>query len=140
MQEGKTKGNLVGGHLGTFCLLQGTKYMPSLLNKIVIIEEDAEPANPKEFDRRLESLLQQPDADKISGILIGRFEQSYGMTQSLLSEIFKTKSILADKPIIANMNFGHTEPHCTLPIGGKVEIMAQNSNASIKIVLNKYEL
>lgn len=135
MQEGSASGKTIGGHLGTFCLLQGTKYIPSLENKILIMEEDADPANPAEFDRRLQSVLQQPSAEKLAGILIGRFEKSYGMTKPLLEEIIKTKSKLIGKPIIANVNFGHTEPHCTLPIGGKMEMRAENNKASIKIII-----
>jgi muramoyltetrapeptide carboxypeptidase len=108
--------------------------LPFRKKKILILEEDAEPANPCEFDRRLQSLLQQPDASLISGILIGRFEAAYGMTKDLLTEIIQTKQSLRGKPIIANVDFGHTEPHCTLPIGGMVEIRAENGQASIKML------
>jgi muramoyltetrapeptide carboxypeptidase LdcA involved in peptidoglycan recycling len=72
VQEGIATELLVGGHLGTMCLLQGTSYMPSLKGTILIIEEDTEAPNPCEFDRRLQSLLQQSQAEAISGVLIGR--------------------------------------------------------------------
>jgi len=134
IQEGQATGQIVGGHLGTFCLLQGTRYMPTLENKILIIEEDSEPANPNEFARRLQSILQQPSSNKIAGVLIGRFEKSYGMTQAMLSEIVKTITSLADKPIIANVDFGHTEPHCTIPIGGAVELTTQNNKGYIRVL------
>jgi len=133
IQPGFASGTLIGGHLGTLCLLQGTEYMPLLPHTILAIEEDAEAANPSEFDRHLQSVLQQPGAENIAGILIGRFEESYGMTRELLAHIIKTKKILQDKPVIANIDFGHTEPHCTLSIGSKVEIMAQNTITSIKV-------
>lgn len=135
LQEGTASGPGVAGHLGTTCLLNGTGYMPTLNGAILLVEEDAEPANPLEFDRRLQSVLQQPEADKIAGILIGRFEKAYGMTQELLKEIVLSKANLAGKPIIANIDFGHTEPHCTLPIGGTIAIKAQNGKNSISIIL-----
>lgn len=131
IQKGKASGNIIGGHLGTFCLMQGTKYLPSLSKSILIIEEDAEPANPKEFDRRLQSVLQQTDSELIQGVLIGRFEKVYGMTQELLKEIISSKKELSGKPVIANVDFGHTEPHCTLPIGGNIEINVENNHAYI---------
>jgi muramoyltetrapeptide carboxypeptidase len=134
LQEGQSSGAVIGGHLGTTCLLQGTNYMPSLEGKILIIEEDAEPANPNEFDRRLQSILQQPKANMVAGVLIGRFEKAYGMTRELLSEIIKTKKTLHGKPIIANVDFGHTEPHCTIPVGGIVEITAEKNKALIRIL------
>lgn len=76
IQEGHAKGQIIGGHLGTMCLLQGTEYMPSMKEKILIIEEDAEPANPSEFDRRLQSILQQSQSEEILAVLIGRFQKS----------------------------------------------------------------
>lgn len=134
LQEGKAQGITVGGHLGTFNLLLGTQFMPSLKNKVLLLEEDAEPANPKEFDRRLQTLLMQKDAHEIKGILIGRFEKNYQMTQKLLTQIIQTKKINPKIPIIANVDFGHTEPHATLPIGGKIEIEAHALNYKIKIL------
>ncbi len=134
LQPGKAEGISVGGHLGTFNLLLGTEFMPSLQNSILFVEEDTEPANPREFDRRLLVLLMQKDADQIQGILIGRFEKKYEMTKNLLQQIIKTKKINPHIPIIANVDFGHTEPHCTLPIGGKIKIIADNQNCKIEIL------
>ena len=119
IQPGNAEGIGIGGHLGTFGLLFGTEFMPDLENKIVYVEEDTEPANPREFDRRLQALLMQKNADKIQAILIGRFEKKYEMNKHLLTQIIRTKKINPKIPIIANVDFGHTEPHCTLPIGGK---------------------
>jgi len=134
LQEGNARGLMIGGHLGTLCLLQGTKYMPSPEGKVLIIEEDAEPANPSEFDRRLQSILQQPESHKISGVLIGRFERTYGMTKDLLTEIVKSKKIVMGKPIIANVDFGHTEPHATLHLGGMIELSAQSDKIVIQVL------
>ena len=94
LQKGTAQGLAVGGHLGTTVLLQGTEFMPTLNNSILIIEEDAESANPLEFDRRLQSILQQENASNIAGILIGRFQNSYGMTQELLKNIVLSKQSL----------------------------------------------
>ncbi|MBI2345201.1 LD-carboxypeptidase [Candidatus Dependentiae bacterium] len=134
LQPGETSGIAIGGHLGTFNLLLGTEFMPSLEEKILLLEEDAEPANPREFDRRLQTLLMQHDAQKIKGILIGRFEKNYNMTKNLLTKIIATKNINPTIPIIANVDFGHTEPHCTLPIGGKIKIDSDTINCIIEIL------
>lgn len=134
LQEGEAQGIGIGGHLGTFGLLFGTEFMPKLENKILYLEEDTEPANPREFDRRLQALLMQPGANSIQGILIGRFEKKYQMTKELLLQIIETKKIIPKIPIIANVDFGHTEPHCTLPIGGKVSIQADKKSCKIEIL------
>lgn len=131
IQDGVASGVVVGGHLGTFCLLQGTQFAPSLKDKILILEEDAYPADLKEFDRRLQSILQQSESKHISAILIGRFEEAYGMNRTLLSQIIKSKAALKNKPVIANVDFGHTEPHCTLPIGGMIKVDTAQNNIKI---------
>jgi len=134
LQPGEAQAIGIGGHLGTFGLLFGTEFMPSLKNKIIYLEEDTEPSNPREFDRRLQALLMQPDAHTIKGILIGRFEKKYQMTQDMLKQIIQTKKINPHIPIIANIDFGHTEPHATLPIGGEIYVVADQKNCKIKIL------
>jgi muramoyltetrapeptide carboxypeptidase LdcA involved in peptidoglycan recycling len=39
------------------------------------------------------------------------------MEKSLLTEIIQTKKELAHIPVIANVDFGHTNPIITFPIG-----------------------
>ncbi|MDP2587451.1 MAG: hypothetical protein Q8P33_01590 [bacterium] len=37
-------------------------------------------------------------------------------------------------PVIANVDFGHTEPKITFPIGGTCTVSATDETATIKIV------
>ena len=46
------------------------------------------------------------------------------MSRDLLEQIVATKRELAGLPVIANVDFGHTSPMHTLPIGGIIEIDA----------------
>ena len=46
------------------------------------------------------------------------------MTREKLEYIIKTKSELKTVPVIANVDFGHTTPQITLPIGGRARIVA----------------
>jgi muramoyltetrapeptide carboxypeptidase len=39
-------------------------------------------------------------------------------------------------PVIANVDFGHTTPMITFPIGGTVKIQAGNSEAKINILIH----
>ena len=43
-------------------------------------------------------------------------------TKEKLAMIFKTKKALRDMPVIANVDFGHTTPMITYPIGGTAQI------------------
>lgn len=82
INAGKTEGVIVGGNLCSFNLLQGTKYRPDLTDKILFLEDDALVGKefPYEFDRNLTSLIQQPNFEKIRGIVIGRAQIQTEMT------------------------------------------------------------
>lgn len=134
IQEGEAEGTIIGGNLSTINLLQGTEYMPSLANSILFIEDDEE-SHPFRFDRELQSLLQQPDAAGIRGIIIGRFQKEFGMTEYALREIIASKQELRGIPVITNANFGHTTPVATIPIGAKATIVTQNGQATVNISL-----
>lgn len=134
IQEGEAEGTILGGNLRTMNLLQGTNYMPSLQNSILFIEDDEE-VHPFSFDRQLQSLLHQPDAAGIKGIVIGRFQKESGMTDYALHEIIASKKELRGIPVIANANFGHTTPVATIPIGAKASIVANNGHAAVKLSL-----
>ena len=133
VNPGKTEGIIVGGNLGTFNLLQGTEYFPSLDNSILFIEDDSE-SLAHTFDRDLQSLIHQPDFLKVKGIVIGRFQKESDISTDMLNKIIKSKKELDNIPIIANIDFGHTDPKITFPIGGNVLINAQNGNPTIKII------
>lgn len=133
IQEGQAKGTVIGGNLCTFNLLQGTDSMPAPDGDIILFIEDDSESHPGTFDRDLQSLLQQPLARQVRGLVIGRFEQASKMTDDLLSAIIRSKRELMHIPVIAHVDFGHTTPLITFPIGGKGEIEAKMSNARIRI-------
>ncbi|WP_404302341.1 S66 peptidase family protein [Paenibacillus sp. DP01] len=132
IHEGEAEGTIVGGNLCTLNLLQGTPYMPSLKGTIVFVEDDYE-SSPATFDRDLQSLLHQPEFDQVKGIIIGRFQKASHMTEELLRQIICSKRELASIPVIADVDFGHTTPQFTYPIGGKVLIRARNGRVGIEI-------
>ncbi len=131
--EGNATGTIWGGNLSTFSLLQGTEYFPDLEQSILFIEDDAE-ALPHHFDRLLQSLIHQSSFTGVKGIVFGRFQKESRMIQELLSEIIKNKSELQQIPIIGNVDFGHTTPTITFPIGGtaKLSITKQQSEIIIE--------
>lgn len=135
INEGAATGKIVGGNLCTLNLLQGTKYMPNLDGKILFIEDDSL-SSPETFDRDLQSLIHQPNFNNVRGIVIGRFQVDTKMSKEKLHKIIKTKLKLKDIPIVADVNFGHTTPHITFPIGGEVEFIA--SKKSTKIIIKTH--
>ena len=117
----KIDGNLLGGNLSTFNLLQGTEYFPNLSDSIIFIEDD-DLSTPEIFNRDLQSLIHQEFFHKVRGVVIGRFEKGSNMSLKLLSKIIKDKKELGNIPVIAGADFGHTDPMITFPIGGSIII------------------
>ncbi len=131
LAEGMASGRIVGGNLCTLNLLQGTPYMPSLEDAVIFWEDDYESA-PRHIDRNLVSLLQQPDFGGVRGMVIGRFQRASGMSRALLEQLM-AKPELRGLPIIANVDFGHTSPMMTFPLGGEVEMTADRAEPTIRI-------
>lgn len=136
IHEGEAIGEIIGGNMSTFNLLQGTVYMPNLRDKILFLEEDAltGKATVKTFDRYLHSLMQQPDFEHVKGIVIGRLQKGSEAVIEDIQEMIYSKQELSHIPIIANANFGHTTPIFTFPIGGRVKIIANQKQSSITLL------
>jgi len=132
VNEGNAEGTLIGGNLCTLNLLQGTEFMPSLKDTILFLEDDEESRDVL-FDRDLQSLIHQTDFAGVRGIVVGRFQKASGMTNEKLLKILKTKKELKNIPIVANVDFGHTSPIITFPIGGDVKIEIKEGASSITI-------
>lgn len=133
INKGKASGTILGANLCTFNLLQGTEYFPNLNNSILFIEDDSE-SKDVNFDRDLQSLIHQPSFKGVKGIIIGRFQKASEMTNEKLIKIIKSKAELKNIPVIANVDFGHTSPIVTFPIGGEVSLDTKNKS----IVISKH--
>lgn len=132
INDGEAKGIIIGGNLCTLNLLQGTEYMPSLKNSILFLEDDYE-SSPATFDRDLQSLIHQPDFQHVKGLVIGRFQQGSCMTKELLIKIITSKEELSDIPVIADVDFGHTSPMITFPVGGQASLRAYGVRVELRI-------
>ena len=137
INEGQAKGKILGGNLCTFNLLQGTEYFPEFNEDTILFLEDDEMVGAQfdiTFDRDLQSVIHQPGFENVKGIVIGRCQVSSKMTKEKFNEIISSKAELKNIPVIANVDFGHTSPLITFPIGGIAEIKADKSQSSINIL------
>lgn len=132
LNQGSAEGRLVGGNASTFVLLNGTPYQPCLADAVLFLEDDDE-SQPHDFDRWVTAILQQPGADRIRGLIVGRFQLRSGMTRELLTRIVGNHPLLQRIPVLANVDFGHTSPTLTLPVGGTVQVETGNSGATLRL-------
>jgi muramoyltetrapeptide carboxypeptidase LdcA involved in peptidoglycan recycling len=133
VNEGYAKGVCLGGNLSTFNLLQGTEYFPNIKDSILFLEDDSESALGH-FDRDLESLTHMPDFDSVKAIIIGRFQNKSEVDGNLLKKSLQAKKHIKSIPVVTNLDFGHTDPIFTFPIGGEVELHATVDSISLKIL------
>jgi muramoyltetrapeptide carboxypeptidase len=136
LAKGKAEAILLGGNLGTFYLLQGTEYQPQFDEPFIFALEDDDEAgkySAREVSRRFESLLQLPNfRQNLCGLLIGRFQQGSKVSERAIESIIASKKLTA-MPIISGVDFGHTLPMVTLPIGGIIKLCTE-PRASLEIV------
>ncbi|MGA2488682.1 MAG: S66 peptidase family protein [Anaerolineales bacterium] len=133
INDGQAEGKLLGGNLCTLNLLQGTEYMPALIDSILLLEDDYE-SKPHIFDRDLQSLIHQPGFERVKGLVVGRFQHRSEMEQEMLIKIIRSKPELIGIPVIANADFGHTTPQFTFPIGGKGKLAAINGQVDLFVI------
>lgn len=123
LKEGKAKGVLIGGCLASMMHLRGTKYWPNLKNAILfweISESDSsifKGESISNIDSHLADMENSGVFNEISGMVIGRpYRYSKKMEKTLI-DLIKKRTQNYNFPVLYRVDFGHTDPMITLPIG-----------------------
>ncbi|MEO6629108.1 MAG: hypothetical protein ABIP03_11140 [Aquihabitans sp.] len=109
--------------------MHGTPWMPDLTDS-VFIEDDRE-SSIVTFDRDLTSLTQQPGFGSVRALPVGRFESHLGMDRETLAAVVKSTREVDAIPVVANVDFGHTDPLLTIPVGGHATVEAGSTEACL---------
>jgi muramoyltetrapeptide carboxypeptidase LdcA involved in peptidoglycan recycling len=88
--------------------------------KVLFVETSEERPEPDKMRQILTTLDKAGVLDSVSAVLVGKpqDEQYYEEYKQLWVEATSSYKL----PIVYNMNFGHADPRCILPYGGKVKI------------------
>jgi muramoyltetrapeptide carboxypeptidase len=124
LKGGSAEGVLVGGCLESMQHLRGTPYWPDLDGAILFLETSEEKPSPETVDGILMDYENMGAFGWIRGLLFGR---PYGYTQEereQLHEVILERTERYDFPVVADMDFGHTSPMFTLPVGCRAVIDA----------------
>jgi muramoyltetrapeptide carboxypeptidase LdcA involved in peptidoglycan recycling len=136
---GKHTGHLIGGCLEVLEMLRSTPAWPTPKQwegAILFIETSEEGPSPAVVQRALRSYAAEGVLSKLSGILFGRpggdiAPHTFEDYDEAIVQVIKDELNLAALPIISSMDFGHTDPMMTLPIGIRVEIDCEAKTLSI---------
>lgn len=131
LKKGKAEGEIVGGCLSVFSLLCGTKYFPDLTDKILLLEDVGE--KTYKIDLMLTQLKQQPNFDKLAGIIIGQFSDCVikdpidGSVDDCIDDFICDLNI----PVIGDFAYGHIPQRHILPLGVKVKMTSGKPDCSV---------
>lgn len=132
INSGEAEGKLMAVNLNTLMRLAGTKYFPNLKNSILFIEDDEE-ENPSTIQRMLRQLKQTGAMKHVKGLVFGRFQEKSELSKKKLKGILTRVFGKLNIPIMASVDFGHTDPMLSLPLGKKTKL--STFSKEIKIVL-----
>jgi muramoyltetrapeptide carboxypeptidase LdcA involved in peptidoglycan recycling len=117
------EGPLVAGCLEVLDWLRGSAWWPDLEGAILAVETSEEQPSPEVVRRSFRSLALTGDLAKLGAILFGRPGGSaldlaeHGSYDDAILTVVRDEEGLDGIPIVTGMDFGHTDPAWTLPIG-----------------------
>jgi muramoyltetrapeptide carboxypeptidase LdcA involved in peptidoglycan recycling len=84
--------------------------------------------------QNLNALTLRADFPQVRAIVLGRFQPESGITREHLRRVVAGHEKLWRIPVIGGVDFGHTTPRITFPVGGKCRVDARASSPSITII------
>ncbi len=132
INHGEAHGILIPANLNTMTKLIGTEYMLDLENAILFLEDDSE-ESAATIQRMLQQLKQAGHLDKIKGIVFGRFQKDSDITREQINKILSNMFGKIEFPVIANVDFGHTDPMLSLPLGNDVFVNTKERKIEIEL-------
>ena len=115
-----------GGNLTMLTSLLGTEYFPEIKGGILFLEDVGE--HPYRIERMLTQLLHAGVLARQKAILLGQFTEYKLSTHD---KGFKMATVVdwlrsqTKTPILTNLPFGHVATKVLLPVGAKVDLLAE---------------
>lgn len=132
--KGHAEGVLIGGCLSVLHYLLGTKYMPDLKDKILLIEDVGE--KTYKLDLMLQRLTLEPNFNRLAGIVFGQFlgcdEADIG--DGTVHQIIKSFVDKFKFPVLEAFPYGHIKSRYILPIGAKVNFDSEKKTLKISTI------
>ncbi len=120
LKPGQCEGVLVGGCLESLQHLRGTSFWPDWKGHILFFETSN--SKPATVDGILMDYQNMGVLDELAGLLVGRCWGYSAEERKELLRVLLERTTKYEFPIVADMDFGHTAPQLTLPIGCRAKI------------------
>ena len=122
LRHGHAEGPLIAGCLFAVTALLGTPYWPDMTGRVLFLEDFG--SSPDRLVPALTQLRLSGQLDEIAGVVLGRRGRPQAAATGFTDFDAPVLSALEglDVPVVADVDFGHTEPMLSLPIGSRVRI------------------
>lgn len=127
-----TNATLWGGNLSVLATLVGTPYLPEVKGGILFLEDVGE--HPYRIERMLTQLLHAGVLTRQKAIVLGQFTE-FKLTPH--DRGYKLDSVWAwlrgqvKIPVLTNLPYGHVPTKVLLPVGRKVDLVAEDRDAML---------
>ncbi len=122
LKGGQAEGPLIGGCIESLQHLRGTEYWPDWDNTIFFFETSEDKPTPETVDGILMDYQNMGILGKLCGLIVGRPMRYSEAEKQSLREIILERTRGYSFPIITDVDFGHTAPQFTIPIGCMAQI------------------
>ena len=127
--EGVAEGVLVGGNLSLVASLCGTPDALDARGGILFLEDVGEPAY--RVDRMLLQLERAGLTDGIRALAFGRFSEAPDDAEHPVVDALLELAQRLRVPAVCDLPFGHVEHNCTLPVGVRARLNADEASLEI---------
>ncbi len=117
LRRGSAEGILLGGRLESLEHLRGTEYWPDWHGALFFFELSEELPSPARVDAILGDYANMGVFDQISGVLVGRLYRYPAEERETLFDVIRFWTAPRRLPVLAECDFGHTDPVFPIPIG-----------------------
>lgn len=117
LRGGAAEGDLVGGCIESLQHLRGTDFWPDFEGRLLFLETSEEKPSPARVDGILMDYENMGVLDQIVGLLVGRPMYYSDSEKAELRDVIRNRTAGRSFPVVTDMDFGHTAPQFTLPLG-----------------------
>jgi muramoyltetrapeptide carboxypeptidase LdcA involved in peptidoglycan recycling len=122
LKSGQGEGRLLGGCIESLQHLRGTSFWPDWSQSVLFFETSEEKPSPAAVDGILMDYENMGVLQELQGMLVGRPMRYTVEEKQALRDVILDRTQSYDFPIITDMDFGHTSPQITIPVGCRVRI------------------
>jgi muramoyltetrapeptide carboxypeptidase len=134
LREGSATGRLLGGNVETINGLVGSDYCSTLAGALLFIEATAEEAYLPRVERALRHLEIAGLTRGLAGLMVARCPDAQPCDGVTLDDVVRRFGERHLIPVAADMDFGHTDPKLTLPLGVQAELVCRAEQVELQLL------